>query len=208
MGRKRKSASVARQKKIEGARGTRKGERKGQSLVNRPSKHPQGSMANHILTQRAVAKTSTAEVPRINEEAYTLAFPVRGRQCVTANKRMAAIGGANAYSPRDRLSFVTSFTVSNDTHCFWTPSYARPGHLALTRFIISFFSASLFLFIPLSPEPSLSHPRQVTRASLRHRLLLHSAIIALAPFSTDACATVGFDLLGLRDLDDDRAAGS
>lgn len=40
------------------------------------------------------------------------------RQCVTANKRVAAIGGARAHSRLDRISFVMSFTVSNDTHCF------------------------------------------------------------------------------------------
>lgn len=86
------------------------------------------------------------------------------RQCVTANKRVATIGGANAHSRRDRLSFVKSFTLSNDTHCFWTRSYAsRPctWH-RLHALLFPFFSALDSYFASLSavfpsPPPSLQH---------------------------------------------------
>lgn len=97
---------------------------KGQSLVKRPSKHPQGSVANQILTvdrQRANASGGGSTMMMKKRPAFA-ALVCLLRQYVTTNKRLAAIGGANAHSNPDRLSFVTSFTVSNDTHCFWTPS--------------------------------------------------------------------------------------
>lgn len=52
------SSSKTIKKRKEGGGGERKktlqeGREKGQSLVNRPSKHPQGSMANQILTHTA-----------------------------------------------------------------------------------------------------------------------------------------------------------
>lgn len=76
----------------------------------------------------------------------------------TANKRVATIGGANAHSRRDRLSFVTSFTLSNDTHRFWTRSYAsRPGTWhRLQPLLFPLFSAFLLFFrVPLSFPSSL-----------------------------------------------------
>lgn len=70
----------------------------------------------------------------------------------TANKRVATIGGANAHSRRDRLSFVTSFTLSNDTHRFWTFLRQPSRHLASTpAFIIS----SFFRVPPLLPRAPL-----------------------------------------------------
>lgn len=72
---------------------------------------------------------------------------------VTANKRAAAIGGANAHSKPDRLSFVTSFTVSNDTNCFWMPSYTEraPGtdSLYYSPFLLRTPSAFRLLFRPI-----------------------------------------------------------
>lgn len=78
------------------------------------------------------------------------------RQYVTANKRVAAIGGANAHSRPDRLSFVTSFTVSNDTHCFWTPSsYANraPGSDSLYYSLFLPRPPFLLSFPPYLPLP-------------------------------------------------------
>lgn len=108
-------------------------------------------------------KTPTAEVPTINEEVPwpCLIFLCSARQCVTANKRMATIGGANTHSRPDRLSFVTSFTLSNDTHCFWTHSYAnRPSTWHRLALLFPFFR------VRLSSSRSclcLSAPRRVTR---------------------------------------------
>lgn len=157
------------------------GREKGQSLVNRASKHPQGSMANHILTRiytRSVARkegeeevAATAEVPTIKWKKWKYVCPafLRSHDNVwTANKRVATIGGANAHSRRDRLSFVTSFTLSNDTHCFWTRSYAsRPGtwHRLEAGFIISFFF-SFFRVPPLPRVPVCTAPTYTRALSL------------------------------------------
>lgn len=146
-------------------------------------------------------KTPTAEVPTINEEVPwpCLIFLCSARQCVTANKRMATIGGANTHSRPDRLSFVTSFTLSNDTHCFWTHSYAnRPSTWHRLALLFPFFR------VRLSSSRSrlcLSAPRRVTRPfssalpSFRRyhrasRFFFHGA---------RAGETVEFDLLGLKD---------
>lgn len=117
----------------------------------------------------------------------------------TANKRVATIGGANAHSRRDRLSFVTSFTLSNDTHRFWTRSYAsRPGTWHRDSRLY------YFLFFPRSSSsacPCLHRANLYTRSSLSlflpasfrryhrvSRFFFHGA---------RAFETVEFDLLGL-----------
>lgn len=120
------------------------------------------------------------------------------------NKRVAAIGGANAYSRPDRLSFVTSFTVSNDTHCFWTPSsYANRAPGTDSLYYSSFptlsprpppilapvsISFSLFIVLSLSPFP--------------HPLLLFSISVTLARSisSSSRCAPVSLSLLFLCSL--------
>lgn len=196
------SVLVTIKKRKEGERerknALQEGREKGQSLVNRASKHPQGSMANHILTRiytRSVARkegeeevAATAEVPTIKWKKWKYVCPafLRSHDNVwTANKRVATIGGANAHSRRDRLSFVTSFTLSNDTHCFWTRSYAsRPGtwHRLEAGFIISFF----FFFFPRSSSsarPCLHRANLHTRSfpSSLHRFAI---IVFPASFST------------------------
>lgn len=130
------------------------------------------------------------------------------RQYVTANKRVAAIGGANAHSRPDRLSFVTSFTVSNDTNCFWMPpSYAKraPGTDSL-------YYSPFLLRTPARPSPSplplppsfvcslapssppvsiaVTIARSISSPFRRARSFWHSR--------TWRVATVKFDLLGLR----------
>lgn len=108
---------------------------KGQSLVKRPSKHPQGSIANHILTvDGRRGRPGKCQRRRFHDERRRRGGPpcplLQRDNMWPQTNDMAAIGGANAHSRPDRLSFVTSFTLSNDTHCFWTPSsYANraPG---------------------------------------------------------------------------------
>lgn len=117
------------------------------------------------------------------------------RQYVTANKRAAAIGGANAHSRPDRLSFVTSFTVSNDTNCFWMPSYVKraPGtdSLYYSPFLLRTPSAFRLLFRPILS--SCFYLRN-DRAIYLFVFPLRSAFLALVR----GVATVKFDLLGLR----------
>lgn len=119
------------------------------------------------------------------------------RQYVTANKRVAAIGGANAHSRPDRLSFVTSFTVSNDTNCFWMPSsYARraPGtdSLYYSPFLLRTPSAFRLLFRPILSS-SCFYLRN-DRAIYLFVFPSRSVFLALVR----GIATVKFDLLGLR----------
>ena len=119
-------------------------------------------MANRILTvdlRRVKLATSGGGSTISGEEGSRRSWLVPSstvRQYVTANKRVAAIGGANAHSRPDRLSFVTSFTVSNDTNCFWMPSsYAMPGRapgtdsLYYSSFLLRTPSAFRLLFRPI-----------------------------------------------------------
>ena len=96
---------------------------------------------------RSKSDSPRATRPKREFEFSKFALP---RQCVTANKRVAAIGGARTHSRSDRISFVTSFTVSNDTHCFL--SFGRlllmpNGHLAPTLYYSLPFSTSHLTFL-------------------------------------------------------------
>lgn len=120
------------------------------------------------------------------------------RQYVTANKRVAAIGGANAHSSPDRLSFVTSFTVSNDTNCFWMPSsYAKraPGtdSLYYSPFLLRTPAPSAFRLLFRSILSSCFYLRN-DRAIYLFVFPSRSVFLALVR----GVATVKFDLLGLR----------
>lgn len=153
-------------------------------------------MANHILT-RGVSDTEgrrggrTRRSQRSNEEVE-VPFLRHTTMC-DRKQTVATIGGANAHSRRDRLSFVTSFTLSNDTHCFWTRSYAsRPctWH-RLEALLFPFFPRStpishlcLPFFLLLLPPASFRRYHRVSR------FFFHDA---------RAVETVEFDLLGLRD---------
>jgi len=140
-----------------------------------------------------------AEVPRWTKKKRSAVPSSASRQYVTANKRVAAIGGANAHSRPDRLSFVTSFTVSNDTHCFWTPSsYANraPGTDSL-------YYSPFLPRPPYFPPPFALFFRPIlfscfylgnARATYLFVFPSRSAFSALVR----GIATVKFDLLGLR----------
>lgn len=131
------------------------------------------------------------------------------------NKRVAAIGGANAYSRADRLSFVTSFTVSNDTHCFWTPSsyanrapgtdslyyspfptLASPAFTPRLSLSLAFALSLASSFVPSSPPVSIvvTLARSISSSS---RCALRSLRGSL-DVGAARVATVKFDLLGLR----------
>lgn len=134
-----------------------------QSLVKDPSKHPQESIANEwasVIQKKKVSRLNAvgllglySVLHRIGTLVYLNAadvywvgstYSALTEQCVTANKRAEAIGGANGYSRADRLSFVTSFTGSNDTHCFCPSSYTNltPGTLYYSHSWIFFPQSS------------------------------------------------------------------
>lgn len=154
-GGEQKGESVTEAKKKRAQRGTRRAAKVERTIARQAAvkTSPRIHSESHSHSRRAT-RPGKCQRRRFHDERRRRGPPcplLRSRQYVTANKRVAAIGGANAHSRLDRLSFVTSFTVSNDTHCFWTPSsYANraPGTDSL-------YYSPFLLRPPYFPPPPL-----------------------------------------------------